>query len=72
MKTSELKVNQILNSNFNKSVIQIIQINDDLSKRNYTRYTKSFLVLLGIEQEWFSEQQLENFILDYSYKLQNI
>ena len=69
MKTSELKVNQILNSNFNKSAIKIIQINNDLSKRNYTSYTKSFLVLNGLKQDWFTEQQLENFILDYSYKL---
>ena len=71
MKVSKLKVNQILKSNFNESVIQIIQINDNLSKRNYTKYTKSFLVLNGLKQDWFNEQQLENFILDYSYKLQS-
>ena len=71
MKVSKLKVNQILKSNFNESVIQIIQINDNLSKRNYTNYTKSFLVLNGLKQDWFNEQQLENFILDYSYKLQS-
>ena len=71
MKVSKLKVNQILKSNFNESVIQIIQINDNLSKRNYTNYTKSFLVLNGLKQDWFNEQELENFILDYSYKLQS-
>ena len=71
MKVSKLKVNQILKSNFNESVIQIIQINDNLSKRNYTKYTKSFLVLNGLKQDWFNEQELENFILDYSYKLQS-
>lgn len=59
------KAKQVFTSIFERQMI-IKQINKDY-------YGRLFLLVdlkNGLKEEWFSEQGLENFILDYSYQLQ--